>query len=313
MQHHSLSNSHLIKEYNKQMKTIYLIIVQITCIGMFTLDAQTINIPNGDFESWENDSGIVGKYERPSGNWTTTDEMNCSPLSASKQTDAQQGTYALKLETSDCQLSGGIHEGFAFGIFRFKQRPSRLNGWYKSERKEGDTAIISAYFHKWNAFLGAQTPIGFAEIRITTSTTGYTSFSLPIRYFLAGEPDTMEIGIFGDVFASRTIGNKLWVDNLYFSTTPVGIADQPHQIDAFRVYPVPASSLVSFDYALAVPAKLKVIIMDITGRTVAEEHTTKPAGNHTTEIDIQKLRNGVYFYTIEADKHSRITGKFSKQ
>jgi hypothetical protein len=85
------------------------------------------------------------------------------------------------------------------------------------------------------------------------------------------------------------------------------------QLKVSRVYPVPASTSVYFEYALDKPAKVKVIIMDVTGRTVAVNETYKQAGVHTTQLEVEDLKSGIYFYTLDAENHSRAGGRFSKQ
>jgi hypothetical protein len=85
------------------------------------------------------------------------------------------------------------------------------------------------------------------------------------------------------------------------------------QLKVSKVYPVPATTSISFEFSLERAGKIKVIIMDITGRTVAANETYRQAGVQTTQVEIEDLKSGVYFYTLDAESYARAGGRFSKQ
>jgi hypothetical protein len=85
-----------------------------------------------------------------------------------------------------------------------------------------------------------------------------------------------------------------------------------YRLEVSNVYPIPATTDLSFDFQLARPAKVKVIIMDIMGRTVISDISSRSTGSNTARISLEELKNGAYFYTIEAENHNRISGRFNK-
>lgn len=289
------------------MKKYYIVLLALTLFASTNIKAQTI--PNGDFETWQTKNGPAGQYEGPAGNWFTSDELDCNPLTALKSTDAYSGTYSIKLETGSCQLAGGEHEGFAVTAFPCNARPVYLKGWYKSERTNNDTAEIVISLRKWNNQLGSRQKVGEATLKLYNNINAYASFSLPINYVNGDLPDSADLMLFSDQASKRTLGNKLWIDKLSLETNPVSTNNIEVQLT--KIYPMPASTIIHFDYLLKQQSTVYISIMDITGKVVMESVQEKTAGTQHASFNIQALKGGVYFYNIQTN-NERISGRFAK-
>lgn len=90
------------------------------------------------------------------------------------------------------------------------------------------------------------------------------------------------------------------------NTVTVSLSEVSKAIASMKVYPNPASDLltISFDY----PKAKQVKIVDITGRLVA----TQEISGTETDVNVSGLTNGVYVYQIVDNDGGTIhSGKFS--
>ncbi len=246
-------------------------------------NAQTI--PNGSFERWVMKSGV----EIPEG-WINSEELNCSPLSSSKSTDKADSLYALKLETANCALAGGIHEGFAIRTFPVTKKPFYLNGSYKAVRVNTDSSQIKVIMKK-----GA-VEIGSAVLNIYASVPSYKGFSLPIVYTTTDIPDKAEIYLFSDKIGKEAYGNKLWIDKLTFSDVLVSIKEQQSDVEDIVLYPNPAQDKISLKGNRLMEGKVYVI-RDISGKAILQGVVSD------NSIDITSLTSGFYLVQIgDTDK-----------
>ncbi|MCK6640821.1 MAG: T9SS type A sorting domain-containing protein [Bacteroidia bacterium] len=78
-----------------------------------------------------------------------------------------------------------------------------------------------------------------------------------------------------------------------------------------EIYPVPASSQISFNVTLPSNDVASVIIYDIWGRVVQIEQVSSEAETHV--IDISQLPSGNYYVRIEQGEEFMSTGRFIKQ
>ncbi|MBP6665428.1 MAG: PCMD domain-containing protein, partial [Chitinophagales bacterium] len=144
------------------MKKVLLILCYF--FAQTFVSAQT-EIPNASFENWTDE----GTYDTPN-DWTSLNVLAAlgAPAVASKSTDAQLGTYALKLETVSffgnkipglCYL--GEYEinlldpasGTLFGK-PFTGRPTRFKGAYKYTPVGADVGGISLQLWRTNPATG---------------------------------------------------------------------------------------------------------------------------------------------------------------
>jgi len=200
------------------MKKLYLLAA--VCIS---LTAKSQSIPNGNFEQWNS-----GSYEIPMGinqnsNPTSFFRSNL-PFNCTKTTDADHGTYALKLVTvanaTDTSFgyainanpnNGGGNPCQWMGGAPYSQKPSGVTGYYKSDVQVGDSAGVLFAFKKNGVCLGTYLH-KFAGLHST-----YTKFS--ISFSLSATPDSMIFAaVSSDAFANiQKAGSMLQLDSLTFT------------------------------------------------------------------------------------------------
>jgi len=71
-------------------------------------------------------------------------------------------------------------------------------------------------------------------------------------------------------------------------------------LQLWSVFPNPVSENVFINYSLSTSAKVSVEIYDVLGNRLQQMINSEPAGEHHSEIDSQKLANGIYFLQIRA-------------
>jgi hypothetical protein len=261
-------------------------------------------IPNPDFETWSNDTFFTNTsnfmYDHPTGwgpfisgfYWGFS--SGNGPLSCYKSTAKYTGSYALNLTTENDSAGADM-----VTIFPLNKRPLQLNGYYKFTGIPGDTSVIIVGITKGNpiswAFGDSSLEVGTGHIDFTgTSVSTYQPFSIPIYYKdLVTFPDSALI----EISSTRNMGSgipgqKLWVDNLYFSGTS-GI-DEENSKNDIRVYPNPVKNYLNIDLRSKTGQESEIEILDMTGRSVLSETI-----NYFDKIDLSSLENGIYILQVK--------------
>ena len=79
-------------------------------------------------------------------------------------------------------------------------------------------------------------------------------------------------------------------------------------LEVQNIYPNPASSVAILNYAILDSDKeVKIILHDLLG-SMTRDFPLNPF-EKTLKIDIQDLKEGVYFYTLNADGENKFTKK----
>lgn len=194
---------------------------------LFTLSVITSalsfgQIINGNFEAWSNFS-----WENLTQGRTSAGEIvrYGLPSNTTKTTDKQSGTYAIKLET----VQAGSDTMFGYFIFGdikdepirgipFTQKPTSMNGYYKSALLTGDTAIMLAIF--WDDDTVCSMNIG----TFTGTQSTYAHFSFPLTIPGANSVDSITFAAAsGNPFNGITPLPGSWIqfDSIYFGGTAI--------------------------------------------------------------------------------------------
>jgi hypothetical protein len=183
------------------------------------LFAQT-SIPNGNFENWDNHIYDNLMYYGTTNQGLWLDYENPTP-SVSKTTDAQSGTYAIKLETkvfgkdTVCAFFlNGNPENMAGGI-PYNQHPDSLFGYFKGNIPVGDSALVLVTFKK----AGIQLTFDVYKIPPGNYPT-YTKFKMKINIPGTLIPDTVAIGgVSSNALAFDGIpGSTVYFDDFVFDS-----------------------------------------------------------------------------------------------
>ncbi|HPD66069.1 MAG TPA: T9SS type A sorting domain-containing protein [Bacteroidia bacterium] len=199
-------------------KGISLIVIPLMAMMMFHANAQEVK--NGSFENW------VKKvlYEIPDGYFTSGMQLSMmgAPSNVTKSTDKQSGSYAIKLETvktGEDTIPGiiiaGKPENSQLGGIPFSEKPTSLDGYVKYNVKPGDTAgLICLFLFQGNI-------IGVGAKQVTGIQPVYTSFSIPITFFIPMvNPDTLVLIASSSALDGMKIpGSVVLLDHLQFIGT----------------------------------------------------------------------------------------------
>lgn len=207
-------NKHLIHDpMKKKLLILFVSIISIT---------GRTQIVNGGFETW-----ITSSWEDlDTARTSNSDALSNSQLpNVTKVTPAQNGNYAAKLETTitgkDTNfayiLFGDFGDNGPKGGFPYTQKPTTINGYYKSNIVSGDSAGIIVAFRKGGV------NIAMDMFKIGTSNSNYTAFSFPLTIgTYSVNPDSavlvMASSIPTDLDPSATPKNGTWIilDNISF-------------------------------------------------------------------------------------------------
>jgi len=81
-----------------------------------------------------------------------------------------------------------------------------------------------------------------------------------------------------------------------------------NQIMLEQNIPNPASGFTTINFNLAIQGEYIFKVTNILGQQVYSEVKKKAAGNHSIELDLSNLLNGIYYYSIDFERQ-RITKK----
>jgi hypothetical protein len=178
-------------------KLLFLIILSLVIDFLFscrkdTASKQTIPIPNGDFELWDNMPVLL--------NWQTNSCPACVPpfntYIVQKVTDAYRGQFAAKL------IYNNVFISFAYNKFSISLHPTHLTGYIKSTLASGDTVFIHIDLFSGNNI------VDNGNWYETLSTPNYTKIEIPISQNTSSV-DSALIRITG----GKKQNTELYVDN----------------------------------------------------------------------------------------------------
>lgn len=258
----------------------------IVCVAITATLSFAQVIPNGGFETWTSTT-----FDAPTGYGTSN--LDCWPLfgveNATQVTDAQNGTYAIKLET---KISGGdtalayFYEGDPTktkGGIPYAEKPTSLTGYYKGTFQTGDSGGV------WVIFKKSGSVIFNKFYWIGTSTGTYTQFTIPIN--LSVTADTLIFAAISSYYTNQTYaknGTFVLFDNLSFN----GVGSQPVGFNG---------SLETWTQTVTEdPASWQTSNFDLSrdgGMGNATKTTDKYAGTYALQLVTAKSSNGNYIST----------------
>jgi hypothetical protein len=296
----------------KRIKTLLVLM-----LAAHWLMAQTI--PNGDMESWSTGMTQTSTYTYPTG-WFTLNPLIAPLVSCAKDsTDVHGGKYAADLTTLSLlgiqtipglmvlgsvnavtqQVSGGIP---------FTDRPSNFSGYYKyAPASSTDSALFAIVLTHWNTATNHRDSIGVSLFFAKGTVSQYTAFNAPFLYFLADNPDTMQVLIASSFdFLKAQPGTQLKIDDLSFATAS-GVTSLS---DIYNVsyYPNPVRDQLNVVFTQYEKASM-VNVYDLTGHLL---QSVSVQGN-IIPVKVQSLPAGMYFFSVIAKDGSVLkTDKFNK-
>ncbi len=265
----------------------------LTLFLLINLEANSQVIPNGSFENWTQQ--IIGTQTiLTADNWVGSYTQGSSPLSPIQTTDHIDGSYGIEIETTQWPIVGKTG-GIVACTFPITFKPLYINGYFKSLRVD-TTGTGQVLIHLKNN----GTLIGGGLFTTNTNVSIYTAFSQAITYTVNLIPDEVTIwlcseGIFG--VNTKNYGNKLWIDSLSLTNTPLSIDNNIDYEDFFLIFPSPSRDVLHVKLKNYKVSSLK--ITNVIGQNLISEKLE----NETNSINIGNLQSGIYFVELEiADK-----------
>ena len=230
---------------------------------------------NGDFENWTN-----VQSENPT-LWTTNNLSSKAANRAEnviKTTDKYSGQYAAQITTN---WVNGFKEGSVSVSHPMTRKYDTLAGYYKYISNQGvDSASIS--LNVYDSIGGTGTYSGIWLPPVST----YTYFEFP--YFISETPAVFDLYInsWSDPFANYGIGNKLYIDNLWFKRGFTLGAPALKTTDV-SAYPNPSKGVFTIDMGKA--QNVEVNVTNIFGQSLYKTQL-----DASGQINLSHLKSGTY-------------------
>jgi hypothetical protein len=177
------------------LSVIILVMLTFLSCKKESTNQQTIPIPNGDFEQWDNFQNLLI--------WQTNSCSACVPpfetYVVQQETDAENGKFAAKF------VYNNVYSSYAINKFAISLHPSSLTGYIKSTIANGDTAMIHIDLFSGNNIVDNG---NFYE---TSSNASYRKINIAISKTTTNV-DSASIKIVG----GKKQKTELTVDNLVF-------------------------------------------------------------------------------------------------
>ena len=217
------------------MKKLFYLLIAV--LFTFSLNAQTIPVPNGDFEFWN-----PVAYDNPT-NWDSPNislasiPFNSTWVVTKEIANPYAGTYSAKLECKnvniitstmvvpgfltlgDLAVNTSTSEVSITGGIPFTDRPDKLTGFYKFLPTGSDMAMFEIVLLNYDP--GTMTvidTIGSGYFFPSVATTGWESFEAEIDYTSNATPNFLNVNILCST--NSVVGSTLFVDDLELYTEP---------------------------------------------------------------------------------------------
>ena len=261
-------------------------------------------MPNYSFENWDVRTVSYPDDFDSSLKW----DINSTPLSVEKVTDATDGNYAVKLNTVVNQeqdtivgaITNGIIDDWPFsGGLALSQIPDAISWDYKvhyAGHIDFDPNV--QFIFKLNG-----QEIGYFGRTYQSDVNVYQHENMPIN--LTNVPDTLQFNAFSGNFP----GNWLIIDNIIIDY-PAGITDNL-DIQQMLAYPVPTKDIIHLKITAKQPEQVQISLFDINGREVWTNKYDLQEGKNLIGINISQLPPGTYLYRLKAES-GMVNKKFVK-
>lgn len=96
-------------------------------------------------------------------------------------------------------------------------------------------------------------------------------------------------------------GNRLFIDNINFVTSPVGVFENKQLMD-YQIYPNPGTGIFNINFALSSEAKVSLKVFDLNGGLLfTEKEMLKGPGAQQLKLSLANLDPGIYLLEFNCD------------
>ncbi|NNF01579.1 MAG: T9SS type A sorting domain-containing protein [Bacteroidia bacterium] len=251
--------------------------------GWLEIDNMTIvgsgqQLPNNGFDNW------TALASEEADDWFSTNILNLvggSNPSITKSTDANSGSFAMRIETSLSGVGGDedtvgfitngtFGEDDLIGGHTLSFIPNKLEGWYKNNTLGSDTSVATIRFSLFNSSTGVSDSIAaFAWPFVDQA--NYTKFEFNFDISGVPQPDTFLVAFAASNLLNNLgieIGSYLFLDDL--ELTFAGGIDGLDYDHGITIGPNPSSEFIRFRKDS--DEILDVRIFDLNGSLMMEEN-----------------------------------------
>ena len=308
------------------------------CFSAFNLNAQKVQLPDSSFENegWKNANGLGTPYlEYQTDYFYTLNSLFALPntpradLTAFKEKNAQNGEYCIMLKSGHVGVGDGfvflpglvgtISEDYVAQFLDPKEKviltrfwgydtPHALEGWYKYNPLNGDSAMIQIGFTN---FVGDPLIVD-EKLIIKKPVSNWTHFSISIpEQFRNQFFDEVQVvfvasaGVnFDDMINCKgQKGATLWIDNISLNYD-LGIKQNLFSTLKANVFPNPSTEVLNLE--LNEEFTGVIWVYDYSGRKILETNIS----GIQAQLNISTLSSGNYIYKLMNENTIFAQGKF---
>lgn len=291
--------------------------MRVKFFNLFLLSALSFSvaaqIPNNGFESWT----LMGTYSNPN-DWGTLNNTTAAAgvYTATKGTPGSPGTAYLKL-TSKTVAGLGVVNGIAVsGVldsitrlpksgFAYNQRPANLTGKWQHMIYGASQGKINAVLTRWDAVNNVRVPVASINYTLSGMAMSWAAFTLPFVYTDGGLPDTCIITLMASGTAP-TNNDYLWVDNLAFTGSVIGIENTTASTNLISVFPNPTHDEIKIAVSSAQQQNGVIELLDMNGKIISSKKISINLNTSSESIDAKLLQSGVYFVRLTSESGTEV-------
>ncbi|MBU8892720.1 MAG: PCMD domain-containing protein [Bacteroidales bacterium] len=293
-----------------KLKYIFLIIFLF-----YTLFSFSQNLPNYDFEEWEESKSFNNPIDWGTSNYSVWGIYNFNTV-IQEELDTYSGNSSIKLETIEKNIAGEyvkIAGVITLGIFDvnlstrkaeikggipFTNRPSILSGYYKYSTSGLDSCIMSIFLTKHNTSTKNRDTLGIG-VFTSNKQDEWSIFEAPVKYSSTETPDSMNIIILSSDTSIFDTGSTLFLDKLFIDAS----LSVPEKLLIPEIYVFPNPATDYFKINCPNISFCKYSIIDVTGKILISSKY------HATEelINISNLNPGLYFIQVTIQNNIPVT------
>lgn len=269
-----------------------------SCIFLFSCICTKAQIYNSGFENWTD----MGNYEVPD-QWGTMNNAtsHLNVFTVTKWNPGSPGAYFMKITSK--MYGSSVMNGIAvYGKldstnmqpvsgYPFTQRPTAFTGQWQHMIWGTSQGSVCATLTKWNTSANKRDTIAIAYEELFDMAMNWEAFSINFGYLSTDNPDSCMIVLkaSGD---DPELNDYLWVDDLGFAgLTSVNNLSSGTIIN---IYPNPASNVITVDVSSGKSEKIKLELLDITGRIILSTEEYYDNVFDSISMDISHFAKGTY-------------------
>ncbi len=281
--------------------------------ALFVATSAFAQIPNSGFENWT----TIGTYSNPD-NWGTMNNSTTlvGVYTATKATPGSPGASYLKL-TSKTVTGMGVVNGIAVsGVldsmtmmpksgFAYNMRSASLTGKWQHMIYGSSQGSIQVTLTRWDMGMNMRIPVASGTVTLSGMAMSWANFTIPLTYSDGNNPDTCII-VMKASGANPTNNDYLWIDNLAFTGSVVGIENHESFLTNMVVFPNPSTETINVNLNLKSKQKVSIELTDITGKLILSKDAGTIQGESVQTLNVNNISKGTYLVRVVTERGTEI-------